>query len=1525
MGTPLRVLIVEDSEEDTLLIVRELKRGGFDPINKRVETHESMKTALTTKTWDLILADYSMPHFSGLEALKLFKESGLDLPFIIVSGSIGEDVAVEAMKAGAHDYLMKNNLTRLIPAIQQELRQMEVRRKLKHSEKALQEAEKRYRQVVENATEIIYAVDEKGNFTYGNPAGLKATGYSLQELREFNYADLVLPEHRKRVMKVYINQFRQRIPTTHVEFPFFNKAGKIIWFGQNSTLVMEGDKVVGFHIIARDITERKKAEQALSESEQRYRNLVENAPDVIYTLGPDGTITSLNPAFETITGWSRTEWLGKQFVSILHPDDLPLGMEFWQRILRGEMPPIFELRILSKSGDYVVGEFIATPQTQNGSVINVLGIARDITERKRAEERLSRINECFLSFGTDPSENINRLTALCGEVMEATCALYNRIDGDVLCSVGKWNTPPDYNPIDKPEGHICYDVIQRGGEDIYIVHDLPHTKYAKTDPNVTPYKLQTYIGKAVKWQGAYVGSLCVVYQKDFFPDEADLKTMGIIASAISIEEERKQSEVALRRSKREWENTFDAITDWISLLDLEARILRTNLVGEKFTVVPPAQMVGQVCCKLVHGSEKPLPGCPFQKMLHTHHRESKELKSTDEDRWSIVTVDPVMDEKGNLVGGVHIVRDITLRKQAEEQIEALAKFPSENPNPILRIGRDGTLLYTNEAGYMLLQDWKLEIGRPAPLFLRETASETLTQQVRKIIDIEHDQRTISFFVAPVVNASYANFYGRDVTERKRAEEELRSEREKLELVTQNMGAGLALISKDYHTLWANDILKQIFGDAEGKTCFSIYNQRAEICPRCGVREVFEKGSEKVVHEQVGKDIEGNTIWSEIVATPIKDKDGNIMAALELVIPITERKKAEEALRISEEKYRMILENIEDGYYEVDIAGNLTFFNDSFCRIYGYPREELMGMNDRQYTDEENAKKLFKAFNKVYRTGESTQEFDWEIIRKDEAKRYIEASASLIEDPSGNKVGFRGLVRDITERKSTEEALRVTQFSLEHAPEAVLWINSKGQLGYVNEETCRSLGYARHELLSMALWDIDPNFSPGKWATHWQNLPSRGPATRESHHRAKDGKIFPIEVTGDYLKYGAKEYNVAFVRDITERKLAERKMAEVQEQLRQSQKMEAIGQLAGGVAHDFNNLLTVIKGYSQLYLVEVRKDDPLRENIEEIRKAADRAADLTRQLLAFSRRQVMEMRVLDLNELLTNLDKMLRRMIGEDIDLVTLLERNLGRVKTDPGQMEQVIMNLAVNARDAMPNGGKLTIETANVELDQAYARAHIAVTPGRYVMISVSDTGVGMTPEIRDRVFEPFFTTKEKEKGTGLGLSTVYGIVKQSGGNIWVYSEPGKGTTLKIYLPCVDEPSEGLKERVVSKELPRGSEIILIVEDEEVVLKLAGRILRRQGYEVREVLSGEEALKMCKEQRKSFHLLLTDVVMPQMSGRQLADQLKGMGQDFKVLYMSGYTDNAITHHGMLDKGANYLQKPFTVESLARKVREVLDK
>jgi signal transduction histidine kinase len=437
------------------------------------------------------------------------------------------------------------------------------------------------------------------------------------------------------------------------------------------------------------------------------------------------------------------------------------------------------------------------------------------------------------------------------------------------------------------------------------------------------------------------------------------------------------------------------------------------------------------------------------------------------------------------------------------------------------------------------------------------------------------------------------------------------------------------------------------------------------------------------------------------------------------------------------------------------------------------------------------------------------------------------------------------------------------------------------------------------------------------------LPGR---TIERTFRRKDGTTFPALIYERFIKddEGGIIGVRSMIQDITERKLAEEQMNNLQEQLRQSQKLEAIGQLAGGIAHDFNNLLTIIKGYGQLSLIDLKESDPLWGNIQEIQSAAQKATNLTRQLLAFSRRQILDPKVLNLNALLQDLDKMLHRIIGEHIELATLLTDDLGKVKIDPGQFEQMVLNLALNARDAMPSGGNLTIETANVELDEEYAHAHISVTPGRYVMLSITDSGVGIQQEIKEKIFEPFFTTKEK--GTGLGLSTVYGIVKQSGGNIWVYSEAGHGTIFKIYLPRVEEELDILRGRKETDSLPRGSETVLLVEDEQSVRSLANRILRLQGYTLLEAANGEEALRVAQEHAgEKIHLLFTDVVMPHLGGKELADQLKVLRPDIKVLYTSGYTDNAIVHQGVLEPGTYILQKPFSPQSLSQKVREVLDK
>ncbi|MGH9650141.1 MAG: ATP-binding protein, partial [Terriglobales bacterium] len=423
---------------------------------------------------------------------------------------------------------------------------------------------------------------------------------------------------------------------------------------------------------------------------------------------------------------------------------------------------------------------------------------------------------------------------------------------------------------------------------------------------------------------------------------------------------------------------------------------------------------------------------------------------------------------------------------------------------------------------------------------------------------------------------------------------------------------------------------------------------------------------------------------------------------------------------------------------------------------------------------------------------------------------------------------------------------------------------------------------------------------------------------ELRYRNKEGVLRTGSLSAEVIELAGERCLVSVMRDISDHRLLE-------EQLLQAQKMEAIGRLAGGVAHDFNNLLAIILGYSDLLQDALPEEGPARKHLAEIRKAGDRAATLTRQLVAFSRKQVLELKVFDLNAVVIENYKMLRRLIGEDVELLLEPDRQPAPVKADAAQMEQVIMNLAVNARDAMPRGGRLTIETANVALDATQVNRHVTMPAGAYVMLAMTDSGIGMDANTQARIFEPFFTTKEKGKGTGLGLATVYGIVKQSGGYIWAYSELGQGTTFKIYLPRAEEPiePEPAAARIPAASL-RGTETVLLVEDEESVRKLAAHCLREQGYTVLEASNGTEALQLSRERAEPIHLLVTDVVMPGMGGRDLAGQLIALRPDARVLFVSGYTGNAIVHHGILDPGTFLLSKPFRPVELAKKVREVLD-
>jgi PAS domain S-box-containing protein len=501
--------------------------------------------------------------------------------------------------------------------------------------------------------------------------------------------------------------------------------------------------------------------------------------------------------------------------------------------------------------------------------------------------------------------------------------------------------------------------------------------------------------------------------------------------------------------------------------------------------------------------------------------------------------------------------------------------------------------------------------------------------------------------------------------------------------------------------------------------------------------------------------------------------------------------------------------------------------------------------------------------------------------------------------------------------------------VETATDAIITIDRESRIEFANPATERIFGYAPQELIGRELTVLMPAeqrprhkealrryLDTRQKSFSWQAVALTG--------RHKDGHEIPLEVSFGELVDGGRHVFTGILRDITDKRATETALGKLEEQYRQSQKMEAIGLLAGGVAHDFNNLLTAILGYTTLVTEALDVDSPHREDLGEIKRAAEHATALTQQLLAFSRRQILAPRVIDLSDVLRRMEPMLRRLIGEHIEVIVRTPTSIGQIRADPGQIEQVVLNLAVNARDAMPDGGTLLIELADVTLDESYARRHVEAAAGPYVMLAVSDTGIGIAPETAARIFEPFFTTKPKGVGTGLGLSTVHGIVKQSGGSVWVYSEPGRGTTFKVYLPRVDDIAEPDRSADAIVAPPRrGSGTILIVEDADGVRRLAARVLEQEGYQVLIAATPTEGLEIAARHAGPIHLLLSDVVLPEISGRVLAERLLADRPGLRVLYMSGYTDDVVVHRGILNQEMPFLQKPFTPESLLRKVRDLI--
>ena len=1152
----------------------------------------------------------------------------------------------------------------------------------------------------------------------------------------------------------------------------------------------------------------------------QYDSLTASSNDIILLVAEDGSIVKANDRAAAAYGYTRDE-LKRLNIRAVRSQKTHGDIVQQTEMIKGKGGLVFETEHRRRGGEVF-------PVETSSRLLEIDGkqyfhsIIRDTTDRKRAEHRLTRLNDCLLGFGVDSVKNINSLVALCGELMGASTALYNRIELGCICSVGQWNTPDGYQGTDKAEGHLCTDLIHGGMDSLMVVRDLQRTSYFKSDPNVSKYGLKTYVGKGVRFGHESIGSLCAVFTEDLVPSSDDEHFMNIIAAAIGVEERRKHNEESLRESEERYRRLVDLSPEAIAV-HAEGRFVFVNesglrLIGAK----DMSELVGKSILDIVHPDYKGL-----------------------------------------------------VKERARSQGEQAVRQP-----------------FVEEK------------------FVRFDGSA---------VDVEVTTIPISYGGKPATLV-----VARGLEDRKRTEEDVRRSETRFRRVWESSMDGMRILDASGKIVMVNDAFCRLMGKPEtavvGKPYTVIYESISSEQDEADLQTYQERFATGTFqrHQEGELPLEGgNRILVEI-SNSLLEMPNEAPLLLSIFRDVTERREAERKLRESEEKFRSVAEQSPNMIY-INMRGKVVYVNQRCVDMMGFTKEEFYApeFNFMSLISPEYGSVVQENFKK-HASGGEIPTYEYVLLSKD-GRRIVGLHTTRLINLEGESA-ILGIVTDVTEHRHVEEELRKLHRAVEQSPTSVVITDRQGAIEYVNPKFSEVTGYTFDEVKGQTPRVVKSGYTSAEEYTKlWETILSGKEWRGEFLNKKKNGEQFwelaSISPVRDIA--GTITHFLAVKEDITQRKMLE-------QQLFQARKMESLGTLASGIAHDFNNILGIILGYATMLRGKSVGKERASLYLEAVVKAADRGAGLVRQILTFARKSEFRLELVDLNSIIGELTTMLGETFPRTISLSLQLEKALPPVSVDRTQIHQALLNLCVNARDAMADHGSITIATRLVH-GKSLAAHFVTAEDENYVEISVSDTGSGIDEKTKARIFEPFFTTKEIGKGTGLGLSVVFGVVEAHKGLVSVDSELGRGSTFHVYLPLPpgSVPSES-QEVAESDEELGGFETILVVEDEPLMLGFVTTLLEQKGYRVLIARDGEEAVKFYEREKGSIQLVLSDFGLPKLDGWEACLRMKNMNPGIRIVLASGYLDPHLKAEILKAGIGGFVGKPYSPKEILKAIRTALE-